>query len=156
MICSKCSKDIVGNECSMCLEQFVSGAPVLCDYSEHHFCSEECLLQFYSRDYEIGNAIPKENANGDCYEIHAKLIEDLQRGLLCHGTVTGQGPIDGIEYGHAWVEIADIVIDISNGKSVCTTKERYYKLGKVKDVICYTPEETVKKLVDTRSYGPWK
>ena len=51
---------------------------------------------------------------GDCYEAAARFVIGNSRCpgiMLAHGEVTGQGPIVGIRYGHAWAEIGDAVID---------------------------------------------
>jgi hypothetical protein len=50
---------------------------------------------------------------GDCYEAAAKLLyahRSCPGIMLVHGTVTGQGPIAGIRYGHAWIEVGDVVL----------------------------------------------
>ncbi|MEI6035676.1 MAG: hypothetical protein WCS65_15535 [Verrucomicrobiae bacterium] len=76
--------------------------------------------------------------------------------LLAHGEVTGQGPIAGIRYGHAWAEIGDAVVDPSNGRIVCARKDAYYALGKITGgVVRYSPEEARRMMLETLHYGPW-
>ena len=71
--------------------------------------------------------------------------------------MTGQGPIAGIRYGHAWAEIGDAVIDPSNGRIVCGRKDAYYALGKITGcVVRYSPAEARRLMLETLHYGPWK
>jgi len=103
---------------------------------------------------------------GDCYQAAFQLIMD--RAIfgdascltLVHGVVTGQGPIKGVKYGHAWVEdnsgpIA-IVIDASNDNYVEMPAYAYYRLGKIKQTIRYTWEEARKEAQEHEHYGPWQ
>ena len=62
--------------------------------------------------------IPEENKHGDCFVVALHtFLENPKRYVLVHGVVTGQGPLEGIEYCHAWVidDSNDIVID----KKIC-------------------------------------
>ena len=74
---------------------------------------------------------------------------------LVHGEVGGQGKLDGVRYGHAWVEINGSVIDPSNGRTICMKREAYYALGKVDAVRRYSFQETIRQMADTAHYGPW-
>jgi hypothetical protein len=110
---------------------------------------------------------------GDCYEIASKLLfnsDHTKEGyILCHGTVVGQGPIEGAIFGHAWLEYKqrlpmdnngilnlDMVLDHSNGKRTSMPKDLYYKIGRIKNVKKYTKEEARKMLLTELTYGPWK
>ena len=97
---------------------------------------------------------------GDCYEAAARFVigNSLCPGIvLAHGEVTGQGPIAGIRYGHAWAEIGEAVIDPSNGRIVCTRKDAYYGIGKITGgVVRYSPAEARRLMLDTLHYGPWE
>ena len=77
--------------------------------------------------------------------------------MLVHGEVTGQGPIAGIKFGHAWIEIGDEVLDVSRGRSVRMPKVLYYGLGNVEEdkVFKYTPEEMRRKILEYGHWGPW-
>jgi hypothetical protein len=106
--------------------------------------------------------IPSKNRNGDCYEAAAKYLMDEtlygHKNLhlkLVHGEVTGQGPIEGVKYGHAWVLDGDTVIDKSNGRDVRMPKAFYYALGQIERTIEYTYEEARDKLLEHQTYGPW-
>ena len=96
---------------------------------------------------------------GDCYEAAAKLLyahRSCPGIVLVHGTVTGQGPIAGIRYGHAWIEVGDVVLDPSNGRFVCARKSAYYAVGEINEpVVRYAFEEAARQMLETRHYGPW-
>lgn len=107
---------------------------------------------------------------GNCYEIAAKLVtgeegRQLEMVELCHATVTGQGPIDGCKFGHAWLEHTvripnsdaqiRMVLDKSNGRDVSLPADFYYRLGNISEVQRYSISETRAKLVLTGNYGPW-
>jgi hypothetical protein len=104
-------------------------------------------------------------AHGDCYEaagnymiehcLHSPVEQDL---TLVHGEVCGQGPLEGVTYGHAWVEDGDWVVDNSNGKSRRIPKVLYYAMGNITDLNNlhrYTWAEARVKLVTTKIWGPW-
>ena len=97
---------------------------------------------------------------GDCYEAAAKLLyahRSCPGIVLVHGTVTGQGPIAGIRYGHAWIEIGDVVLDPSNGRFVCARKAAYYAVGEIAEPVTrYAFEEAARQMLETRHYGPWE
>ena len=96
---------------------------------------------------------------GDCFEVSFNLMYFLNNDcILCHGKVSGQGPIEGERISHSWIELNGFVIDKSNGHSYINTIEEYYKLGKVKleEVTKYTHIEALKKVVKYKHYGPWK
>lgn len=105
---------------------------------------------------------------GDCYEAAAHYILDHCLGMgvkepnhdlrLVHGEVAGQGPLEGVTLGHAWVEDGDIVIDQSNGQDIRMPKILYYALGGVGEldnIHVYTPEEALEKMREHDVYGPW-
>jgi hypothetical protein len=119
------------------------------------------IIRISAKKGKVPPGVPKKNTGGDCYEAAARYIIDhalmgKEKGLvLVHGIVTGQGPIRGIQYGHAWVENGDEVIDKSRGRDIHLPKAVYYALGNISETIRYTPEETRRKLLDTGNYGPW-
>lgn len=109
---------------------------------------------------------------GDCYEVAALLCLEFQRFLtneslekqtkLCHGEPLGQGPIEGIRHGHAWVEFYDFhtdmwwVIDKSNGKDVEIPQVIYYNVGDIINVKRYDIEDVPVLLLEHGTYGPWE
>ena len=76
---------------------------------------------------------------------------------LVHGMVSGQGQLEGVRFGHCWVEVGDKVLDHSNDREQELPKDIYYLLGRIDPKEChyYTPEEASKKMVDTGHFGPW-
>lgn len=106
-------------------------------------------------------------ATGDCYMVAANIVTaprafDIPEGaILCHGTCTGRGPIAGIPFGHAWVEIEDgvtggtFVIDRSNGNDGFIERSTYYALGECRDVVRYTAHEARTMMTTHGHFGPW-
>ena len=126
----------------------------------------------------VTESVLKEGVQlGDCYEAAAKyMMDECNFGAddcdlaLVHGEVSGQGPLEGVRYGHAWVEDGDTVIDKSNGKDLRMPKAIYYALGQInretfgadgydpvggQNVHRYTWPEMRKKLLDYEHWGPW-
>ena len=100
---------------------------------------------------------------GDCYEAAGKYLMDecLFSGkgcalLLVHAEVTGQGQIQDLKHGHAFVLDGDTVIDKSNGRDVQMPKAAYYALGQIGDNLHeYTYEEFRRKILEYEHWGPW-
>lgn len=99
----------------------------------------------------------KKEKGGDCYEAAGIFLMDnqhLDKSMrLAHGTVTSNQRLG--DFGHAWVEIGDIVIDKSNGLNVTMPKEKYYKLGGIKDVVIYDFRQMADLALKTKHWGPW-
>lgn len=105
----------------------------------------------------------KPAATGDCYEAagqymmeHA-IFSGKEKGLLLvHGEVTGQRDIEGLKYGHAWIEKGGMVIDVANGRDFRVPKEVYYAIGRIgTNVHKYTVAEFRKKVMEHQHWGPW-
>lgn len=104
-------------------------------------------------------------ANGDCYEAAGKfMISNASKGggkyVLVHGEVLGRGPLDGVNFGHAWVldVDADMVVDNSNGGNVKIPRAVYYLLGHIEHIGNYheyTAEQAMEKMRKFKHYGPW-
>ena len=100
---------------------------------------------------------------GDCYEAAGKFIMDQslsgERGLvLVHGEVAGQGALNGVNFGHAWVEHNGMVIDKSNGRDIKIPVQVYYALGRIDrigNIHRYTWEQASAKIASTGHWGPW-
>jgi hypothetical protein len=110
---------------------------------------------------------------GDCFKIAADMtvpimgiVSDHLQGLknvtLVHGIVSGQGPIDGFWFTHAWVEgvTADgikMVIDASNGRPIVMPQVLYYLIGQIDERVCerYRPETAKRRMIEYAHYGPW-
>ena len=96
---------------------------------------------------------------GDCYEAAVQLLLRLGEGaLLVHGEVVGQGRIDGIRYGHAWVELNGSVLDPSNGMLRAFIAEEYFAIGKIDrtKLLRYSLHEAMEWMRKTEHYGPWE
>lgn len=110
--------------------------------------------------------MPKRKG-GDCYAAAAhvvieahdwKLDEQGESFILCHGSPIGRGPIEGVKFGHAWVEVNDtLVIDQSNGNNIFMDVGRYYAIGQIKpdEVVRYTPQQLAAMIREHKTYGPW-
>ena len=98
---------------------------------------------------------------GDCYQANGRKIlgkPDSSGWVLCHGLVTGQGKIRGIQFGHCWCEEGDNVHDFSNDREVTVPKMLYYALGNIEpeNVFKYTPEQVREKALESGTWGPWE
>jgi len=106
---------------------------------------------------------------GNCYQAAADFaigkffaphIDFIGKPYIVHAEVKGQGKLEGIRYGHAWVEDDENVYDHSNGREIKLPKQIYYLLGDIKTddpkkYRKYTFAEARKKMLDTGIYGSW-
>lgn len=111
----------------------------------------------------------KAQETGDCYEaaFQHMMSDAMRSGIgnmatdlkLVHAEVAGQGPLDGIRYGHAFVLDGNTVIDKSNGRNLVMPASKYFMLGDIKKAPSkyfeYSWKEVQKKAVTTGHYGPW-
>ena len=110
-----------------------------------------------------------EQHKGDCYKVtgvvainNSDQIGDynfIGTPYIIHAEVTGQGSINGIKYGHAWIEDDVYAYDYSNGFKLMAPKALYHKWGNVKTLpgkfYKYTFREAKEKMYDLEHYGPW-
>ena len=98
-------------------------------------------------------------ATGDCYRAAGKYIIENSEYTLVHAEVTGQAHLEGIKYGHAWVEKGNTVIDVSNGRFIKMPKADYYAMGKISTtkgkMFRYTSTEAIRAMVSSKHWGPW-
>lgn len=75
--------------------------------------------------------------------------------VLVHAIVTGQGPIEGIKYGHAFLLHKDsqIVYDIS--ADVRMPFQIYKQLGQIEYYVVYEWQDAVKQCNKYGHYGAW-
>jgi hypothetical protein len=108
--------------------------------------------------------VPSTNSGGDCYEAAGKYMMDEcvfsnDCGLiLVHGEVAGQGALDGVTFGHAWVLDSGMVVDRSNGRNLQLPQGAYYNLGQIDQIGNtheYTWEEARNKITKYEHWGPW-
>jgi len=109
---------------------------------------------------------------GDCYEVAGQwMVENPGTNcFLIHAEVIGQGHLEGIPYGHAFILCDDMVHDYSNGRKIVLPKVVYYHLGKIEEryiysgegyrerhpqVYQYSQEEAMKKILEFEHWGPW-
>ena len=110
---------------------------------------------------------------GDCYKANFNLLLELndntirrrlissKKGvpILCHGIVKGDkgSPVEGIKFGHCWIEISDRYIDNSNGKIIVTDKRPLYKDKRIlpNTVKRYSFSQAIKQCNKFKHYGPW-
>jgi len=95
---------------------------------------------------------------GMCYQQAGRYAMDHadEPGLtLVHGTVSGQGPLKGVRFGHAWIERGDTVVETTLGDKEIP-KDLYYAIGEVSDAAAYTPREAMVLMLRTKHWGPWE
>jgi hypothetical protein len=77
--------------------------------------------------------------------------------IMVHGIVRGQGKIDGLFHGHAWLEFNahgfEFVVDPSYTSVM--PKDDYYQLGHISYTKRYTFPEAFDLLCQTSHCGPW-
>jgi hypothetical protein len=97
-------------------------------------------------------------AAGDCFKAAAEFVMGGTQDeplTLVHGTVLGSGPIQGIRFTHAWVELGDHVYEVANGRCDRMRAELYYRMGRVENVRRYTVAEVLTETLRTGHWGPW-
>jgi hypothetical protein len=106
-------------------------------------------------------------ATGDCYESALRTLMRLcgegnsSDYRLVHAEIIGQGPIDGVHHGHAFVidVVRNVAYDDSNGRSVCWPTPIYTALARMHEVgnwRMYTLSEASRWALETGVYGPWE
>jgi len=114
-----------------------------------------------SNVWEQGVAEARTKSCGDCFEVagRAMITPEVPEMRLVHAYVTGQGPIAGKRFSHAWNEIGDVVLDYSNGRQVVMRKPQYYELVQIStepgEYAAYNDTQAKKRMVQTRHWGPW-
>ena len=108
------------------------------------------------------NATFLKTAGGDCFSKNGKIFMDMalfggrNNLILVHGEVTGQGRLEGVNYGHCWIEDGDYIIDESNGRNIRMPKTDYYKLGRIGDnVVKYDVKEFRRKVLEHEHWRSW-
>lgn len=108
-----------------------------------------------------------ELTSGNCFQaaVQALMRLPIDSGAeLVHGLVTGSkgGPLEGVRYAHAWVEVPDgagswIVGDHSNGNDIELPREVYYWAGKVRpeQTLRYDRDRAMGELAASGHNGPW-
>lgn len=106
---------------------------------------------------------------GDCYYMAGQFAMDniftpkldyIGTPYLVHAEVKGQGKLQGVRYGHAWIEDDENVYDFSNNREIIIPKIIYYAIGDIRTdnpvkYQKYTFEQARKKMMETKNYGCW-
>jgi len=104
---------------------------------------------------------------GDCYLANGSYILNnyiLKKAnpdgvFLCHGKVIGAkgSKVEGLVFGHAWVEIRGVLLDFSNGKTLAAPLDKLYENGRIiKDSVKrYTPMQVADMVLKHEHYGAW-
>ena len=104
--------------------------------------------------------LPAKNQGGSCYEdaLNYFSIQSIRNKKLklVHGLVTGQGPIEGVVYGHAWVEDGNTIIDATKKPVLKIPKQLYYAIGNIRTVFRYDRTEVSQMVSKFKTYGPWE
>jgi len=104
---------------------------------------------------------------GDCYlvagqlalEIKNKNIDYKGTPYLVHAEVK-HSAIEGLRYGHAFIEDDENVYDFSNNREIIMPKQLYYYFGDInprdkKKYRKYTFKQAREKMLSTGNYGCW-
>jgi hypothetical protein len=120
-------------------------------------------MNWYKKSKEVNSEnIPSSCKSGDCYCAAGRYLMDNglknKNLLLVHGEVTGQGKIHGVQYGHAWIEDGENIIDVSQRKFLQIPKIIYYSIGQIDEskVFKYSYKDLLKKTLQTGHWGPWE
>jgi hypothetical protein len=102
---------------------------------------------------------------GNCYRAASTLAMDaralgLENVSVIQGTLMGEGDLEGVRFGHSWVE-ADIpgattriALDYSSGNSLVMDRDAFRFLQRAQDVHGYSVSEA-RSLAANGNYGPW-
>lgn len=99
----------------------------------------------------------KKEKLGDCFVSAFRKQQNNRHFILVHALITGQGAIEGIIYNHAWCEHDGFVYDDTlpdNFKKM--KKEIYYSLARVQTTFKYNEKQTLLKILEFKTYGPWE
>jgi hypothetical protein len=115
-----------------------------------------------------------DQGQGNCYQAANTLLlaaEELglRNPVVVQATVMGQGELEGVRFGHSWLE-ADAqsmtdpqgnevtfrnAYDFASGNAHVMPDALYRHIGQVENVHEYDADEAMAKMLETRNYGPW-
>ena len=95
---------------------------------------------------------------GLCYKNAFDFATSNPGWVLVHGVATGTGgEIQGVPFGHAWVErtsrFLERVYDPTADQLVL--RALYYHVGRIGRTVRYEVDQALKLALETRHYGPW-
>ncbi len=111
------------------------------------------------------NSQQNNSTGGDCYRAAGQYMMDNCISskdcnlILVHGEVAGQGSLDGMTFGHAWIVDKEMVIDRSNGRNIQLPQPIYYALGHINDIGNiheYSWAEAHQYMMTYEHWGPWE
>jgi hypothetical protein len=102
---------------------------------------------------------------GNCYRAVLTLAGNaralgLENVSVVQGTLMGEGALEGVRFGHSWVEASlpgratRVVLDYSSGNSLVMDRDIYRFLYQAQDVHEYRVSEAM-QLASNGNYGPW-
>jgi hypothetical protein len=97
---------------------------------------------------------------GDCYQAAYEAVEELasigKSPTLTHGWVTPIcGPYKGERIRHAWVEVDDACVEVSNGQQIPMSKPVFYSTLTAEKIVGYSPSEAKQQYHAHKQYGRW-
>lgn len=96
-----------------------------------------------------------DEATGNCYQSAYEFVMMHREWVLVHGRAVVQGgKFKGMEFGHAWAEKDDVVMDTESGLRI--PKDLYYRVGEVGETKKYSPVEAQSMATKHGHYGAWK
>lgn len=103
------------------------------------------------------DGVPAENQGGSCFvDAYHEFMKNPNQYTLVHGVVSGQGPLEGIRYCHAWVLDGDIVIDRTlDPEMQRLPKALYYYIGQIEITREYDLKAVHAMTAEFGTYGPW-
>ena len=120
---------------------------------------EATIMKRYIKSAVNLDDIPEENKGGNCFQVAAETVESHPSYKLVHAVVSGQGPLKGIKYLHAFAldESRGVVID--NTQKNPALREMiaglYWYIGKIELYREYSYEQMLNNLVKFQTWGPW-
>lgn len=103
----------------------------------------------------------RAQGRGNCYQASMTLMLASDRlGLtdpkIVQASVVGDGGgLEGVRYGHSWLESSGLAYDLSSGHTTIMPVETYRKLGNVENVHEYNRDQAFVAAVKAGNYGPW-
>ena len=111
-----------------------------------------------SNKLDIRNCDYKPMMEAENIEVKDGFIHPTGKFYLVQAQVQHQA-LDDIVFGHSFLEDDEYVYDFSNGVCKVLPKSVYYYLGRIKTkkpyYYKYTPEQAIRKMIDTGHYGSW-
>ena len=139
---------------------------------EYHGIIPSSVIRMLPQGSKSLDDFDDENKGGDCFEAAGRWIMNNPGtdAVLVHAEVMGRGALQGVWFGHAWIEQGDEVIEVAGGKNARLPKQVYYILGTINqpyyqdgkmnppknNVLKYTRTQAMEKLAEFKTWGPWE